>query len=277
MTAASWGDWLHRIRSREIELIFARCPEAAFGKGLELGAGDGFQSRLLSSYVKDLVCTDFSESILAAGDHPASVAFAVCDAERVDEVFAAATFDLVYSSNLLEHLPRPDAALRGMHRVLKREGLAIHVVPNPVWKLSQLVFFYPDLAVRISRRLLTTLGLPPARRRPASAPDPARRGGVAIENNPKASRRPERHFWPTPHGAYESNLVELYAYSRRRWLGTFADAGFRVLRVLRGPAASGYGFGLERARRVLERAGVSTESVYVAAKDGHESPLARFF
>jgi len=47
---ADWIQHLHNHRKRELGLIFSKCPERLFQEALELGAGDGFQSGLLTRY-----------------------------------------------------------------------------------------------------------------------------------------------------------------------------------------------------------------------------------
>ena len=82
------------------------------------------------------------------------VSFVTCDAERVDEAFEPQTFDLVFSSNMLEHLPDPGRALRAMRTVMQDDGIAIHVVPSPFWKTTHLLGFYVNAIVgRLDRRL----------------------------------------------------------------------------------------------------------------------------
>lgn len=247
MTA--WLTYLHGLRTREIELIFKRVPPSLFPKGLELGAGDGFQTRIRSNYMGELVCSDFSDAILSTEGRLASVDYKVCDTERVDTYFNPHEFDLVYSSNLLEHLPDPRRTLQGIHRILKDDGLTVHGIPNTFWKLCSFACFYPDLTLRTVRALRRPGNLRRVRRRmlgrPAD-PDGEQRSRHPLENNPKVVSRPERLFWPAPHGAYESNREELYAFSKGRWLREFQGSGFQILKVLRGPVSSGYGFGFER-------------------------------
>jgi SAM-dependent methyltransferase len=264
------------MRTREFELIFGQCPAGLFAKGLELGAGDGFQSRLLSPHVRALVCTDFEIDRPDAERCP-GVEYRRCDAEEVQACFGEKEFDLVYSSNLLEHLPHPGRALRGVHRILRDDGVAVHVMPNAFWKLSQLAGYYPFLALDTVRALfapgvLRRLLARRQRRGPAApAPPPA------TTNNPKMPARRPRRLWPAPHGAYGSNLEEIHAYRKRRWLRELDAAGFTVAKVLRGPVASGYGFGLDRIRAGLERAGFASEYVYVTVKRGHASPFLAYF
>jgi len=82
---------------------------------------------------------------------------------------------------------------------------------------------------------------------------------------------------PEPHGVSRSHVEEFSAFSRRRWKAEFERANFEIIAILKGPVASGYGFGFEGLRRFLERLGVTSEYIYVARKRGAASPYARYF
>lgn len=253
-----WHTWLHELRRREVDLLFGRFEDGAFEDGLELGAGDGFQSRLLTRWVKRLTATDITPGRWRG---PADVRFLTCDAERIDESFDREAFDLVFSSNLLEHLPAPEAALRGIHHVLRDDGLGLHLVPSPFWKLGHVLLHVPNLAVTTLERLSEP------------TPEPMERS-TRQTNNPK-TLRPRRSlvakiFSPLPHGVSRTHLEEFAAFSRRRWLQRFRETGFDVLRVLKGPIGSGYGFGCDRLRTALERLGFTSVYVYVTCKHGHQ-------
>jgi Methylase involved in ubiquinone/menaquinone biosynthesis len=142
-----WLPWLHNYRERELYLIFSKCPEKLFKKGLELGAGDGFQSTLLTKYFSKLISTDYNPNILRK-ESTESIEYHICDAEEVDKMFGKKEFDFVFSSNLLEHLPNPHRALRGIYEVLKDDGVTIHVMPSPFWKLCHLSLYIPNMCVR---------------------------------------------------------------------------------------------------------------------------------
>ncbi len=284
---ADWQPYLRKLRTREIDLIFRDCPHDAFSCGLELGAGDGFQSTLLAPYACRLFATDYRPLITASGgggptrvadaeDMRGRVTFMRCDAEQVDRAFPPKSFDLVFSSNMLEHLPDPERALQGIHNVLKDEGIAIHVVPSPFWKLSQLVGFYPNAVVRrLERR---------GRRASSGTGDEAAASPPEWDNNPKVAGRKRpylaRLLWPAAHGASGNNLREFVLFSQRYWRRQFENAGFGVARVLRGPVSSGYGFGLDRVRYGLERLGLASETIYVTVKAAYpaeQASLLRYF
>ena len=267
---ADWIPHLHAIRKREVEMIFGGVPDGAFASGLELGAGDGFQSRLLARWVRRLTSTDFT---LQAPEReaPPTVSFLACDAEEVDRVLAGRRFDLVFTSNLLEHLPDPDRALRAMHSVLADEGIAIHVMPGRFWKLTHLALHLPNKAVLLLERV---------GRRGAARPVVAGSAHVR-DNNPKSGKS-VRSRWlrllvPAPHGAAGSHMRELIDYGRSRWRRRLESAGFEIVTIAKGPVASGYGFGLDRIRFVLEWAGFASELIYVTTKVGCRSAYGRYF
>lgn len=264
----AWLPHLHGMRTREIEIAFGRCPERLFGTGLELGAGDGFQSGLLTRYVFRLTCTDYTLESIARRDAD-GVSYRACDAEEVDAVFGRGRFDLVFSSNLLEHLPDPGRALRAIREVMADDGVTVHAIPGPFWKLSHLALHVPNQVLE-KLEMLTA---------PAAALPP--REGQHHPNNPKTAppRRPflSRVFVPAPHGVSATNRQEFAAFRRSRWEAEFRRAGLDPIAILKGPVASGYGFGLDRLRASLETLGFASEYLYVAGRAGCRSRFARYF
>jgi SAM-dependent methyltransferase len=271
MARRRWTEVLHRLRRKEIEIIFSECPEGCFLTGLELGAGDGFQSSLLTSYVKSLVSTDYDRSRLALAGCK-KVHYLICDAEQVGRTFRPGYFDLVFSSNLMEHLPRPDLAFRGVHRVLKDDGVCISVMPNPFMKLMWMIFFYPNKLLRI----VEVLG---EREEGIGGEGHSGDSPLILDNNPQRIQYGflRRQVWPVPHGAYRSNFEEFVQYRRTRWVRLIEDQDFEVIGVLKMPVTTGYGFGLERVRGWLERMGFACGYGYVAVKKGCQSPLRNYW
>ena len=54
----------------------------------------------------------------------------------------------------MEHLPNPQLALKGVYYILKDNGITIHVMPNPSWKISMLLLFYPIILIRLPKRII---------------------------------------------------------------------------------------------------------------------------
>ena len=292
---ADWPTWLHAYKVREIDKTFYACPEGCFGSGLELGAGDGFQSGLLSKYVRRLVSTEINKLYLSRQEG-GGVEYRVCSAEEAVAAGGDGSHDLVFSSNVLEHLPDPAAVLRGIHRVLKDDGVTIHIVPTPLWKLCHVLLYVPVTLAALAEQVVGRRGnggmLREARFFFGQFVEGVRKGANTLTeradreealrgNNPGivTERRTfvRRLLAPRPHGVSETNLAEFSALGRRRWLGMFGQAGLECFAILNGPAASGYGLGWRWAEAAAEKAGLASELIYVAHKKGRQCRYAPFF
>lgn len=285
---ADYDTLLHWHRRRQLEAIFSKCPENLFSSALELGAGDGFQSKLLGRYVSRLIATDYNPAILEL-DANEAVEYRVCDAEIVDEAFKGEQFDLVFSSNLLEHVEDPQKVLKGICKVLKEDGITIHIMPNRFWKVLHLVLYIPNRIVSFLERssnptwrkqkLRWLLGS--QRAEGGGLPSPDRGAGEMLGRNPKTKRRSRsficRLFLPEPHGVSSTNLAELSRFSKVRWKREFERAGLELVAVKKGKVLSAYAFGCDRIRRMLESMGLSTEYVYVARMKGKTSRYCQYF
>jgi SAM-dependent methyltransferase len=126
-----WGNF---VRSREAEIIFSQFPNRRFHHALELGAGDGGQSVSLARYCDKLVCTDINWNSNLLSRKTPNVDYMLCDAQDLS-IFPDDTFDLVFSSNMLEHIPNVDRCLMECKRVLTTDGLMLHLMPSRWWKL----------------------------------------------------------------------------------------------------------------------------------------------
>lgn len=260
-----WHDLLHDLRRREFEVIFRDYPPSCFERGLELGAGDGFQSSLLKRYVSTLISSDINLSRLVLARKP-GVQYLICDAGQPDRCFRRASFDLVYSSHLLEHLEDPERSLAGIRRILKEEGVCIHIMPSPFMKLTWMALFYPSKLFAAFEAIVRPHRREEVKGKLLGLQD--HRAGGAWDNNPRRRRYSflRRQVWPIPHGAYRSNLAELVWYGKKRWVRRIERQGFRVLRVLRLPVTSGTRFSWPWLQRNLERLGFASAYAYVAAK-----------
>jgi ubiquinone/menaquinone biosynthesis C-methylase UbiE len=94
---------------------------------LDVGAGNGFQSALFQRRGFHVDAIDVAAS-------PAPL-FSVQTYDGHHIPFPDHSFDFVFTSNVLEHVPSCERLLLEMARVLRRDGRMIHVVPTPTWRI----------------------------------------------------------------------------------------------------------------------------------------------
>ncbi len=271
--------YISDLRHQEFAMIFGACPADLFDRALELGAGwRAIHSTLLATRARHVLSTDFKDAIL---EHTPSerIAYRVCDAEHVGDVFAPQSFDLIFSSNLLEHLPDLQGTLRGIHDVLTDDGITIHVMPSRFFKVLDMLGYLPRQVAYVVEGVTKPGGLGKLRKRLRGTA--ASTGPSSGENNLKLTPRRrslvQKLVWPLPHGISATHRDEWAAFGVQRWKQAFAQNGFTVVAVRKGPVSSGHGFGLTRIRAVLERLGFTSEYAYIAVKSGHDSPYAAYF
>jgi SAM-dependent methyltransferase len=152
------------------------------GTILEIGAGAGWQARFFTERGYRVSAIDIASSI-----HLKNAVFPVSVYDGRIIPFPDKSFDVVFSSNVLEHIPHVLAFQQEIRRVSRPGGRIVHVMPTATWRLWTIVSHYP----------WKTLG-----------------------------QKLRAAFIPAPHGANANCLVELYRFSRFRWLKLFREAGF---------------------------------------------------
>lgn len=193
---------------------------------LEIGAGIGWQAKTLSGLGYRVQAIDLPvENEIS--NHARNRIWPIIDYDGKNIPFNNNSFDIVYSSNVLEHVLNPDALNQEIHRVLRPGGFAIHLVPNSVWRLSSLLSYYPAQAIdliRVMRRLFFSQTMRNNRHSaPTAQPQasPRKYGSYAS----KLARR----IIPSKHGAYGTALSELLRFSRRNWDRFFTHQGWNII------------------------------------------------
>ncbi|NER47640.1 MAG: class I SAM-dependent methyltransferase [Symploca sp. SIO1A3] len=132
------ADYFESCTAPENRFILQQMGDIASKKLLDLGCGAGENSVYFAKKGAHCVAADYSPGMvevaikLAAANN---VDIEGCTANAMALDFPDNTFDLVYASNLLHHIPEPKIALQEMHRVLKPGGKACFWDPlkhNPI-------------------------------------------------------------------------------------------------------------------------------------------------
>lgn len=262
---------LRRYREDELALVLPLLPARA--TILEIGAGAGWQAKLLAGHGFAVQAIDVD--VAGAGyrerrEWPVTL----YDGRRIP--FADGCFAVVFSSNVLEHIPQAELFQSEIKRVLKPGGKAIHVVPTGAWRFWTNVTYYPVLVRRYLRKVLAGQADLPGQAN-EHAPEVA---ASAVSAHATVRAKLRRIAFPARHGEQGNFLSEVHLFSRRSWDGLFARTGWRVDACfpshlfyggyfLLGPA-----LGLP-ARRVLSYALGSSCLVYVLSDAGGGLPGAK--
>jgi SAM-dependent methyltransferase len=181
------------------------------GRLLEIGAGAGWQATKFAQTGLTVFAVELADSAYLAHTRFPTIRY---DGRALP--FADASFDVVYSSNVLEHVPHLEELQLEIVRVLRPSGRIIHVLPTPAWRVATSLAHYLFAAKYLASRLAR-------RNRAIDAPEAA-----AASATLPGRRSRLRALFPTRHGECGNWITEVYYFSRRRWEGSFRAARLRV-------------------------------------------------
>lgn len=132
------NDYFEACTAPENRFIVQKMGDVTGKRLLDLGCGAGENSIYFAKKGAHCVAADYSEGMVEVAMKLAEingVTIEGCTVNAMALDFPDNSFDIVYASNLLHHLPEPEKAIREMYRVLKPGGKACFWDPmkhNPV-------------------------------------------------------------------------------------------------------------------------------------------------
>ena len=126
---------LESIRKHELDTVLGLMPSNC--RLLEIGAGTGWQARAFKDHGYDVSAID-----LPSSNYRENRVVPIMDYDGQNIPFADNTFDIVFSSNALEHIPHIYEFQKEIHRVLKPGGVAVHVIPSGSWRFWTNITFF---------------------------------------------------------------------------------------------------------------------------------------
>lgn len=109
---------------------------------LEIGAGAGWQAQRLVSQGFDTTGIDIEQVSELSYNYEKERIYNVIIYDGHTIPFPDETFDVIFSSNVLEHIPHIREFQKEIRRVLKNSGTCIHLVPAPVWRFWSIITYY---------------------------------------------------------------------------------------------------------------------------------------
>lgn len=204
-------EFLHVIREFEYQAVLP-CLKSG-SRILEIGGGTGYQARRIA---QDGFLVDSID--VAASIYAESQVFPVQVYDGRTFPFPDGSFDIVYSSNVLEHirnLPQLHAEVR---RVLRPGGYCVHVMPTGAWRFWTTVTHYIDFFRRLI--ILAPHAIPRGFSRSAAA--------EAIQALREMAGIVKYRAFVSRHGEVGSALTELVTFSRAHWIRHFHQQNFDV-------------------------------------------------
>jgi SAM-dependent methyltransferase len=205
---------LIRYRLHQAEIILERTAIEVHGKRvLEIGGGAAGHGALFADMGATVVSSDLLEpTALHAGllidfAHGRSANHHYIAARAEALPIADGSFDMVFSSYVLEHVAAREQAAAEMWRVLRAGGVAVNLVPN-----------VPDGIMSLLRRVTVY--------------EPRQIAKLVLKLTGLDWRIFHRHAQPDlailPHGEYRSVADELRHSTIANWDRIFTDAGFTI-------------------------------------------------
>jgi len=211
-------NWHHFLRLRDLRQIVDEMPLAGVSRVLELGAGDGVQTLALRELFSQVVPIDIAPS----GQVPGMV---MADASKLP--FVDGYFDLVFSSNVLEHVSQLEESLNEMKRVLAPNGIMIHSMPTTTWKVVQIVARPVASMIKMIKKITPGLIDQTQRSRVTThVLDPSTTSTVKLWVSKIFGQ-----FIPTIHGTSNNHIQEFFRFRTRWWMKKFGEAELRCYRL----------------------------------------------
>lgn len=238
------------IRASELIRVLSAIPSGS--RVLEIGAGAGWQAKALADAGFLVSAID-----IVNGGYEHERVWTVNDYDGSTIPFPDDSFDVVFTSNVLEHIPHVESFQAEIHRVLSPNGRAVHVLPTASWRIWTSLSHY----LYVGRVAMAALLPAPERSRDVDAVlGKARRMPLA--------RKLGRALFPPRHGEFGNTISEVYTFSRFRWRALFERTGWRLEAVFpaglfyTGYSVAGSGLGIATRAR-LSRVLGSSCLVYV--------------
>jgi ubiquinone/menaquinone biosynthesis C-methylase UbiE len=214
---------LQKIREYELNRVLVDI-QSRIQKGsklLEIGAGTGWQAKKLDEHGFSVEAIDIEKS-----DYLEHRIWPVLNYDGKNIPFPDNYFDVAFSSNVLEHIPHQEDFQTEIKRVLKADGIAVHVLPSGSWRFWTNVTHYLFILKTVLKKLLSIITITTG----------SNQKDRSAQKNPEVVKRARRiefikqAFFPSRHGEVGNFMSEIYWFSRFRRDKFFKNSGWETIK-----------------------------------------------
>ena len=208
--------WIEYIRNEELESIKKIIQKTKKKRILEIGGKNGYFAKILTSWGFEVISIDID---------PISTYFDVKKMNATNLEFESNTFDIILSSHVIAHIKNKELVFNEINRVLKPDGMIIHIVPSNWWSIITNFWHYillPKYLFQKNKKNKSNIT-----------------NKIKI-NNYKKNRLKNLLFYH-PLGVEKSFLIEIIKFSKKNWKDLFISFEYTIDNQINGPLVySGY-------------------------------------
>ncbi len=246
--------WWELIRNGELITALQLFPKERNLEVLEIGGRDGYQAELISKNGYNVTSIDIKPIF------PQFYPVQKGDITKLD--FHQNSFDIIFSSNMLQEILSMDKALLEIRRVLKKDGIIIHIVPSSWWSLITNFWHYcfiPKYLIKSNKfQKIFYSNIKEIHKE---------RGD---EKESKSSKKNLKQLFFHPLGVNTSFIHEIFYFSNFYWKKLFEKNGFKIMDQKNCPyfysAYSIFRFKFLKCRILLARVGITSCYCFVMKK-----------
>lgn len=219
--------WLEFIRDLEISNIRNFLRTTKIKRILEIGGKNGFLAEILKNDGYEIDSVDINPE-------PGNFLVRKMNAERLE--FKDEQFDLVFSSQVIAHIKNKNKVFCEINRVLKKDGIIIHLVPSTWWSILTNFWHYILLYKLISKNNISSSNME-----------------KKIENDEKFKiKKLKNYLFLHPLGTEKSFIVEIFKFRKKVWKKFFEQHNYQIIKISNGPITY-TGFGIFKNKGVNTR------------------------
>jgi len=209
---------LKAIRLDELNKVVLeiKTEKLSGSKLLEIGAGTGWQAKALTQQGYTVEAIDVKES-----NYSEERIWPVLDYDGKTIPFYDNYFDVIFSSNVLAHIPHLEDFQAEIKRVLKYDGIVIHVVPSGSWRFWTNITHYFFVIKSFFKILQNKI----------SKPNKDRELDSLVLNKVESLGKTElikKAIFPPRLGETGNSMTEIYRFSRYGWNAFFKNTGWKI-------------------------------------------------